>query len=310
MPPTALRPYAVSLILLLVAVGLRMLLDPLLGLSFSHTTIFTAILLVTLYHGLHPGIMVAILGYPSAEYLIRPEPFMGSPATVATTVVLYTALCTLVIGLTHRFRLEHQALVAAVRERERHEERLHRQANFDALTDLANRSLFFDRLNQALLHARRHGLTAALLFVDLNHFKEVNDAYGHPAGDQLLTQIAAALTATVRREDTVARLGGDEFAILLPQIDTHQHAALLAERSWRWSPRPYPVDGGQATISAASASRSPSTARAMARSFMKCADMAMFRAKKNGKNGYELFDREMAAEPSVTLPATAPEARR
>ena len=251
MPPLALRPYAVALILLSAAVGLRVLLDPVLGAYLSHPTVFTAILLATLYYGPRPAIMVAILGYPAVEYWIRPEPFMGSPATVATTVVLYAALCALVIGLTHRFRLEHQALMAAARERERHEERLHRQANFDALTGLANRSLFFDRLNQALLHARRHGLTAALLFVDLNHFKTVNDNYGHLAGDQLLTQIAAALTATVRREDTVARLGGDEFAILLPQIDTHQHAALLAEKVLAVVSRPYPVDGGQATISAA-----------------------------------------------------------
>ena len=296
MPPLALRPYVVSLILLLVAVGLRVLLDPVLGAYLSHPTVFTAILLATLYQGLHPGIMVAILGYPAVEYWIRPEPFMGSPATVATTLVLYAALCALVIGLTHRFRLEHQALMAAARERERHEERLHRQANFDALTGLANRSLFFDRLHQALLHARRHGLTAALLFVDLNDFKTVNDRYGHAAGDQLLTQIAAALTATVRREDTVARLGGDEFAILLPQIDTHQHAALLAQKVLAVVSRPYPVDGGQATISAAIGVALSSDCSGDGASFVNCADMAMFRCKKNGHGGYELFHREMATE--------------
>ena len=88
-------------------------------LPLSHPTVFTAILLATLYYGPRPAIMVAILGYPAVEYWIRPEPFMGSPATVATTVVLYAALCALVIGLTHRFRLEHQALMAAARERER-----------------------------------------------------------------------------------------------------------------------------------------------------------------------------------------------
>ena len=296
MPPIALRPYVVALILLSAAVGLRVLLDPLLGPHLSHPTVFTAILLATLYYGPRPAIMVAILGYPAVEYWIRPEPFMGSPATVATTVVLYAALCALVIGLTRRFRLEHQALMAAARERERHEERLHRQANFDALTGLANRSLFFDRLNQALLHARRHGLTAALLFVDLNHFKTVNDHYGHLAGDQLLTQIAAALSATVRREDTVARLGGDEFAILLPQIDTHQHAALLAEKVLAVVSRPYPVDGGQATISAAIGVALSSDCAGDGASFLKCADMAMFRCKKSDKGCYELFHREMAAE--------------
>ena len=297
MPPIALRPYAIALILLSAAVGLRLLLDPLLGpYLLSHPTVFTAILLATLYYGPRPGILVAILGYPAVEYWIRPEPFMGSPATVATTLALYAALCALVIGLTHRFRLEHQALMAAARERERHEERLHRQANFDALTGLVNRSLFFDRLNQALLHARRHRLTAALLFVDLNHFNSINDSYGHVAGDQLLMQIAAALTATVRREDTVARLGGDEFAILLPQIDTHQHAALLAEKVLAVISRPYPVDGGQATISAAVGVALSSDCSGDGASFVNCADMAMFRCKKNGKGAYELFHREMAAE--------------
>ena len=296
MPPLALRPYAFALILLSAAVGLRVVLDPILGPYLSHPTVFTAILLVTLYYGPHPAIMVAILGYPAVEYWIRPEPFMGSLVTVATTVVLYAALCFLVIGLTQRFRLEHRALIVAAGERERHENRLYQQANFDALTGLANRSLFFDRLNQALLHARRHGLTAALLFVDLNHFKIVNDSYGHLAGDQLLTQIAAALTATVRREDTVARLGGDEFAILLPQIDTHQHAALLAQKVLAVISRPYVVDGGQATISAAIGVALSSDCAGDAASFVKCADMAMFRCKKSGNGGYELFHREMAAE--------------
>ena len=296
MPLSTLQPYAIALILLLTGVGLRVFLDPLLGPYLSHPTVFTAILLATLYYGPRPGVLVAILGYPAVEYLIRPEPFMGSPATVTTTFVFYAALCALVIGLTQRFRFEHQALKAAARERERHEKRLHRQANFDALTGLANRSLFFDRLNQALLHARRHGLTTALLFVDLNHFKTVNDIYGHLAGDQLLTQIAAALSATVRSEDTVARLGGDEFAILLPQIDTHQHAALLAEKVLAVVSRPYRVDGGQATISAAIGVALSSDCSGDGVSFVKCADMAMFRSKKQEGARYELFDRKMAAE--------------
>src|SRR3954453_3389013 len=119
-PPLALRPYAIALILLGGAVALRVLLDPLLGTSLSHPTVFTAILVVTLYYGPRAGILVAVLGYPAVEYWIRPEPFMGSPATVATTLVLYTALCALVIGLTHRFRLKHDALRAAELARRSH----------------------------------------------------------------------------------------------------------------------------------------------------------------------------------------------
>ena len=94
----------------------------------------------------------------------------------------------------------------------------------------------------------------------------------------------------------MARLGGDEFAILLPQIDTHQHAALLAEKVLAVVSRPYPVDGGQATISAAIGVALSSDCAGDGASFLKCADMAMFRCKKNGKGGYELFHREMAAE--------------
>ena len=291
------RDYVVALVLLTAALALRLVLHPYVGPYLTYPTVFVAVLVATLYCGMLPAALIAVLGFAGVEYLLEPELLRdGTPMTRTVVVTLYLAVSVIVIGLTRRFKVEHDALRAAELARRSHEARLYQQANFDALTGLANRSLFFDRLNQALLHAHRHGLTAALLFVDLNRFKEVNDAYGHPAGDQLLTQIAAALTATVRREDTVARLGGDEFAILLPQIDTHQHAALFAQKVLAALSRPYPVEGGQATISAAIGVALSSDCAGDAASFVKCADMAMFRCKKNGKGGYELFHSDMAAE--------------
>ena len=156
---------------------------------------------------------------------------------------MYVTLIALVIGFTRRFRIDHEALMDASRDRQRSEERLYQQANYDALTGIANRMLFFDRLNQTLEHVTRHGNTLAILFIDIDGFKDVNDSYGHVAGDQLLAQIAAALKESVRSEDTVARLGGDEFAVLMPRLDKSRDVTHLASKVLKAIAQPFKVDG-------------------------------------------------------------------
>jgi diguanylate cyclase (GGDEF)-like protein/PAS domain S-box-containing protein len=130
-----------------------------------------------------------------------------------------------------------------VSERKELERALTRQAYSDQLTGLPNRTLLHDRTEQAVRVAGRQGLTAALLLIDLDRFKEVNDTLGHHHGDLLLQQVAERLLGTLRDSDTVARLGGDEFAVLLPQIDGIQAATVVAEKLSAAIERPFTVDG-------------------------------------------------------------------
>ena len=110
------------------------------------------------------------------------------------------------------------------------DERIWRHANFDTLTDLPNRRLFRDRLDQELKKAHRTGMQVALLFIDLDRFKEVNDLLGHDAGDLLLMQASERLAACIRDSDTVARLGGDEFTVILTELDSMAHVEQVAQK--------------------------------------------------------------------------------
>ncbi|MDD2162742.1 GGDEF domain-containing protein, partial [Pseudomonas sp. MIL19] len=111
-------------------------------------------------------------------------------------------------------------------KRKRIEEAAQRMALHDALTGLANRRLMSERLIRALHKSQRHGQRGALLLMDLDHFKEINDTLGHPIGDQLLKDVAARLQATLRQSDTVARLGGDEFVVILEELGNSQESAM------------------------------------------------------------------------------------
>ena len=240
--------------------------------------------------------MIALLGYPTVKFFVRHEPFAADLSADLTSWLMYVVLIALVIGFTRRFRIDHEALLNASRDRQRSEERLYRQANFDALTGIPNRTLFFDRLNMTLEHATRHGNTLAILFIDIDGFKDVNDTHGHLAGDQLLAQIAGALKESVRAEDTVARLGGDEFAILMPRLDKSRDVTHLASKVLKAIAQPFRIEGGEVAVSASIGVALSSDSGNDSARLVKCADMAMFRAKKRGKNGFHVFERQMLAE--------------
>ena len=240
--------------------------------------------------------MIALLGYPAVKFFVRHEPFGADLSDDLSSWLMYLVLIALVIGFTRRFRLDHEELVIVSRERQRSEQRLYHQANFDALTGIANRMLFFDRLTMTLEHVTRHGSTLAILFIDIDGFKDVNDTYGHVAGDQLLTQIAGALKESVRAEDTVARLGGDEFAILVPRLDKSRDMTHLASKVLKAIAQPFQVEGGQVAVSASVGVALSSDSGNDSARLVRCADMAMFHAKKHGKNGYHVFERQMLAE--------------
>ena len=288
--------FAIALALLAGAVILRAALNPFLGTQFASAPVFVAALVVTWYLGTAPAIMIALLGYPAVKFFVRHEPLGADLSHDLSGWLMDLALIGLVIGFTRRFRIDHEELVIASRERQRSEQRLYHQANFDALTGIPNRMLFFDRLNMTLEHVTRHGSTLAILFIDIDNFKDVNDTYGHVAGDQLLTQIAGALKESVRGEDTVARLGGDEFAILIPRLDKSHDVTHLASKVLKAIAQPFHVEGGQVAVSASVGVALSSDSGNDSARLVKCADMAMFRAKKHGKNGYHVFERQMLAE--------------
>lgn len=179
-----------------------------------------------------------------------------------------------------------------VSDQKKLEQQLEHQAFHDPLTDLANRSLFTDRVHHALARTARSGQQLAVVFIDLDDFKSVNDTLGHGLGDELLQEVASRLIASARPGDTVARLGGDEFAILLEDCD-EESAIQIAERFRQSVAMPIALAKSSLLISASSgiAIGGPTT-ESMA-DLLRNADIAMYRAKAKGKAGYEVFRTEM-----------------
>jgi len=167
--------------------------------------------------------------------------------------------------------------------------RLEFLAHHDTLTGLPNRAMFAERAREAVAHARRHDKTAAFLFLDLDHFKQVNDTLGHDIGDGLLKAIAARLRAAVRGDDFVARIGGDEFCVLLQEISDPREAAAVAQKLLHELAKPYRI-GSHELISGASVGIAcvPQDGDDVAL-LLRLADAAMYRAKELGRNGYQFF---------------------
>ncbi|HLZ37359.1 MAG TPA: GGDEF domain-containing protein [Mycobacteriales bacterium] len=150
----------------------------------------------------------------------------------------------------------HLLVLRDITERKRTERHLQYLAHYDNVTGLPNRKLFADRLEQALVRARRNGVSLAVLFFDLDRFKVINDSLSHDAGDQTLVAVARRVQLCLRREDTLARFGGDEFCVLLPEISHSGDAAVVAKKILRAMSRPLVVRGRELDVTAASASRS------------------------------------------------------
>jgi len=181
--------------------------------------------------------------------------------------------------------------ITDVSERKRKEIQIAHMARHDALTNLANRRLLNERIEQALTRMRRQREGFALLCLDLDGFKKVNDTRGHPAGDALLWDVADRLSACVRETDTVARLGGDEFAILQSATDREEDAETLAQRILAAVAAPYDVDSGRAVIGVSIGIAMAPSDSAKAEELLKAADVALYRAKLAGGNAYDFFGR-------------------
>lgn len=172
--------------------------------------------------------------------------------------------------------------VSDISERKHAEERIRHMAQHDMLTGLPNRALFFDRLQQALAQARRDATRIALLFVDLDRFKPINDDYGHAVGDQVLQQVAQRLRDVVRESDTVGRIGGDEFVVLLPTIQHEADAQHVADKLRDALASPLMIETLQVCMSASIGIALFPDHGDDETSLMKTADLAMYRAKQAG----------------------------
>jgi diguanylate cyclase (GGDEF)-like protein/PAS domain S-box-containing protein len=184
---------------------------------------------------------------------------------------------------------EHVAVFSDISQRKQDEEQIRRQANYDALTGLPNRSLFFDRLNQAVISARREHWLLALLFVDLDRFKAVNDSFGHVVGDEILQEVADRIQVCIREADTVARFGGDEFVVLLHDLTEVNDAALVAEKIIDRLAAPFTIVGREVFLGASIGITVYPVDTEDPEAMLRHADMAMYRAKEAGRNRYQFF---------------------
>ncbi|WP_104656097.1 bifunctional diguanylate cyclase/phosphodiesterase [Ralstonia insidiosa] len=222
---------------------------------------------------------VADKGTWSGEYLIRRKDGSEFPALLTIDTFAGSAL-----GEPRRVALIHD-----MTEKKRAEEVIWRQANFDALTDLPNRHLFYDRLRQEIARARQSHSQVALLFIDLDRFKEVNDTLGHDQGDILLKEIARRISAIVRGTDTVARLGGDEFTIILPDLSDAGAAAPIIRALLARIASPLRLGQESVEVSASIGLALYPRDADSAETLLVRADQAMFAAKSAGRNQWAVF---------------------
>ncbi len=169
-------------------------------------------------------------------------------------------------------------------------------AHHDGLTGLVNRRYFHEQLKPALARAERQGSRLAVLCLDLDGFKDVNDSLGHPIGDALLREVGARIKESAREADVVARLGGDEFAILQSDVDGPEHSGAMAGRLIECLSRPYDLDGSEVVISASVGIAMGPFDGCTADDLMKNADLALYRAKAEGRRAYRFFEADMDLE--------------
>jgi diguanylate cyclase (GGDEF)-like protein/PAS domain S-box-containing protein len=228
-------------------------------------------------------------GQPLIE---REEPVLdrasGATRYFATTKVPYRDQAGNVIGIV--------GIGRDITDRKLADERIRYLATHDCLTDLPNRGSFNEALNTAIASARADELRFALLFVDLDHFKLINDAFGHQAGDTLLKEIAARLRTTVGPDDLLARLGGDEFVVLCRDPANMGDLEGLATRILQATTRPVTLVGQERRVSASIGIAVYPEDGATERTLMKSADTAMYTAKLEGKNNYRQFSSGLKAE--------------
>lgn len=176
-----------------------------------------------------------------------------------------------------------------ITQRKESQERIEYLAHYDALTGLPNRALLADRMNIALANATRYSRRLALLFLDLDHFKQINDSLGHEVGDKLLKLVAARMVSVVRCTDTVSRRGGDEFVVLLSQLEIPDDARRVSEKLLAVLTEPYTIDSHELTLTTSIGISIYPDHGPDAATLLRNADSAMYSAKESGRNQYQFY---------------------
>lgn len=187
---------------------------------------------------------------------------------------------------------QYVALLNDITKRKQYEKQIWRQAHYDSLTDLPNRNLFHQRLEQAVEASKRQQLLFALMFIDLDRFKEVNDTLGHDAGDQLLKAATQRITECVQKHDTVARMGGDEFTVILPRIEIKAQAGRIAKDILQRLEQPFTLSGRQVHISGSVGIVIYPEHGMDSATLLKNADIAMYQVKMHGRANYCFYEPE------------------
>jgi len=206
-------------------------------------------------------------------------------------------LLVLLVGLLSRTSWQlAQSRARAAQAKITYAERVEYLAYHDGLTALPNRSLFSKVLTQSILEASRYDRQLAVLFLDLDRFKQINDTLGHDAGDQLLQEVAQRLKGCLRASDTVARLGGDEFVILLPELSEDKYVATTAHKILTAIARPFNLQGQEFRVTASVGVSVFAQDGLDEQTLMKNADIAMYQAKQKGKNNFQFYSEKMNAD--------------
>lgn len=192
--------------------------------------------------------------------------------------------------LRHDHHILFTAVLRDISERKENEEHIKRLAHHDSLTGLPNRNLLHDRMTQALARVRRNNERVAILFVDLDKFKPINDVYGHKIGDEVLVEVAKRLQGAVRTSDTVARIGGDEFAVILEEIHHPTEATKIASKIVAQLSLPIHASDQICQIGASVGVALYPDDGTDLDEVVKAADLAMYRVKHAGRNGYQMYN--------------------
>jgi diguanylate cyclase (GGDEF)-like protein/PAS domain S-box-containing protein len=190
----------------------------------------------------------------------------------------------------HGDTVNYLGLFSDITQTKEQQQALEMMAHYDMLTQLPNRTLFADRFNQAIAHSNRNHSLLAVVFLDLDGFKPINDRYGHEIGDQLLIEVAQRIKACIRQDDTASRLGGDEFVLLLNDISSVAHCERLIKRIRHAIELPYMLDGDNISLSASLGITLYPLDQSDADTLLRHADQAMYQAKLTGRSRHQFFD--------------------
>lgn len=212
-------------------------------------------------------------------------------------IIMLVVMALMTIGLV-MLGLRLQRIVLALKESE---EQIRYRANFDSLTHLPNRPNFIEHLGEAISRSRREPSQTALLFIDLDRFKTINDTLGHDFGDELIRQVGLRIRESVRETDVVSRLGGDEFTVLLPRMTDEIHASIIAKGILARLSAPFRIFGHEVYSSASIGITVCPQDGEDANTLLKNADMAMYEAKEQGRNTFRFFTSQMTDRARVFL---------